>query len=134
MLNRSIRFLAATALSAIALPSFAALNILACEPEWGALAQALGGDKVSVYNATNAFQDPHHVQAKPSLLAKARNADMVICLVMNFDQGGESGRIGEAVEMGQLFVGENGNNQQNRVSTPFDGLKDLPLINDEVLA
>ena len=38
---------------------------VACEPEWGALAQELGGDKVSIYNATNAFQDPHHVQAKP---------------------------------------------------------------------
>jgi zinc/manganese transport system substrate-binding protein len=79
MLNRTIRFLTATTLAALALPSFAAINILACEPEWGALAQALGGDKVSVYNATNAFQDPHRVQAKPSLLAKARNADLVIC-------------------------------------------------------
>ena len=61
------------------LPASAALNILACEPEWGALAQELGGDKVSVYNATNALQDPHHIQAKPSLLARARNADMLVC-------------------------------------------------------
>ncbi|MCX7166063.1 MAG: zinc ABC transporter substrate-binding protein [Rhodocyclales bacterium] len=79
MLNESIKSLLAALLGAFALPSFAALNILACEPEWGALAQELGGDKVSIYNATNAFQDPHHVQAKPSLLARARNADMVVC-------------------------------------------------------
>ncbi|MBE0621573.1 MAG: zinc ABC transporter substrate-binding protein [Burkholderiales bacterium] len=79
MLNRSIKSLLAAALCVFALPSFAALNILACEPEWGALAQELGGDKVSVYNATNAFQDPHHVQAKPSLLVRARNADLVVC-------------------------------------------------------
>ncbi|MCK9380999.1 MAG: zinc ABC transporter substrate-binding protein [Sulfuritalea sp.] len=79
MLNESIRSLLAVALGAFALPAFAALNILACEPEWGALAQELGGDKVSIYNATNAFQDPHHVQAKPSLLARARNADLVVC-------------------------------------------------------
>ncbi len=79
MLNESLKSLLAAALCACALPSFAALNILACEPEWGALASALGGDKVSVYNATNAFQDPHHVQAKPSLLARARNADMLAC-------------------------------------------------------
>jgi zinc/manganese transport system substrate-binding protein len=79
MPNKSIKSLLAVALGACALPSFAALNILACEPEWGALAQELGGDKVSVFNATNAFQDPHHVQAKPSLLARARNADMVVC-------------------------------------------------------
>jgi zinc/manganese transport system substrate-binding protein len=79
MTNTSIKVLLATALGALALPACAALNILACEPEWGALAQELGGDKVSVYNATNAYQDPHHVQAKPSLLARARSADMVVC-------------------------------------------------------
>ena len=79
MLNKSIKSLLLAALAAFAWPAFAAVNILACEPEWGALAQELGGDKVSVYDATNAFQDPHHVQAKPSLLARARNADMVVC-------------------------------------------------------
>jgi len=57
----------------------AALNVLACEPEWGALTQELGGEKVSVYSATNALQDAHHIEARPSLLAKARNADLVIC-------------------------------------------------------
>jgi zinc/manganese transport system substrate-binding protein len=60
-------------------PAFAALNILACEPEWGALAKELGGDKVSIYVATNAMQDPHHIQARPSLMARARNADLVVC-------------------------------------------------------
>ncbi|HEX5538301.1 MAG TPA: zinc ABC transporter substrate-binding protein [Methylophilaceae bacterium] len=57
----------------------AALNVFACEPEWGALAQELGGDKVSVYNATQALQDVHHVQARPSLLAKIRSAQLVVC-------------------------------------------------------
>ena len=79
MRNQSIKSLLALLLGACVLPSFAAVNILACEPEWGALAQELGGDKVRVHNATTAFQDPHHVQARPSLLAKARNADLVVC-------------------------------------------------------
>jgi zinc/manganese transport system substrate-binding protein len=57
----------------------AALNVFACEPEWGALAQELGGDRVSVYVATGALQDPHRVQAKPSLLARARRANLVVC-------------------------------------------------------
>ncbi|MDD5330750.1 MAG: zinc ABC transporter substrate-binding protein [Sulfuricella sp.] len=78
-MNKIIRFFLAGALLLATIPAFAALNILACEPEWGALAQELGGDKVSVYNATNALQDVHHIQAKPSLLARARNADMVVC-------------------------------------------------------
>jgi zinc/manganese transport system substrate-binding protein len=75
----SITSLLVAALAACALPAAATVNILACEPEWGALAQELGGDKVNVYNATNAFQDPHRVQAKPSLLARARNADLAVC-------------------------------------------------------
>ncbi len=61
------------------LPARAAINVLACEPEWGALTQVLGGEKVSVYTATNALQDPHQIQARPSLIARARNADMLVC-------------------------------------------------------
>lgn len=57
----------------------AALRVLACEPEWGALAQELGGNLVDVSVATTALQDPHQIQAKPSLIARARNADLVVC-------------------------------------------------------
>ena len=57
----------------------AALNVFACEPEWGALAQELGGDKVTVFTATNAMQDVHHIEAKPSLVAQLRKADLLVC-------------------------------------------------------
>lgn len=60
-------------------PAHAALRVFACEPEWGALAQELGGPLVDVSVATNALQDPHQIQAKPSLIARARNADLVAC-------------------------------------------------------
>ena len=60
-------------------PALAALNIFACTPEWGALSKELGGDKANIYVATNARQDPHHVEARPSLIARARNADLVVC-------------------------------------------------------
>jgi zinc/manganese transport system substrate-binding protein len=56
----------------------AALNVFATVPEWGALVTELGGDKVNVYTATNALQDPHHVEAKPSLIARARSADLIV--------------------------------------------------------
>jgi len=62
-----------------ATPAAAALNIFACTPEWGALAKEIGGDKVNVYVATNALQDPHHIEARPSLIARARSADLVVC-------------------------------------------------------
>jgi zinc/manganese transport system substrate-binding protein len=70
--------LAAT-LFALSPAAHAALKVLACEPEWGALTQALGGDLVDVTVATSALQDPHQIQAKPSLIARARNADLVVC-------------------------------------------------------
>ena len=66
-------------LVAFALPAQAALKVLACEPEWGALAQELGGPLVDVAVATTALQDPHQIQAKPSLIARARNAELVAC-------------------------------------------------------
>ena len=47
-------------------------------PEWAALTAELGGDKVTIYTATNALQDAHHVEAKPSLIARARSADLVV--------------------------------------------------------
>jgi zinc/manganese transport system substrate-binding protein len=63
----------------LAFPAHAALRVFACEPEWGALAQALGGSLVDVSVATCARLDPHQIQAKPSLIARARNADLVVC-------------------------------------------------------
>ena len=60
-------------------PVFAALNVLACEPEWAALTKELGGDLVNVSSATTGAQDPHHVQARPSLISKARKADLLVC-------------------------------------------------------
>lgn len=74
-----LRSLSVGVLLLTALSAHAGLRVLACEPEWGALARELGGDRVTVYDATNAFQDPHHVQAKPSLLARARRADLLVC-------------------------------------------------------
>ena len=59
-------------------PACAALNVFATLPEWAALTQELGGDDVRIYTATNALQDPHHVEAKPSLIARARAADLVV--------------------------------------------------------
>ncbi|MEJ2274820.1 MAG: zinc ABC transporter substrate-binding protein [Woeseiaceae bacterium] len=57
----------------------AELRIFACEPEWAALAEELGGDLVESYSATTALQDPHYIQARPSLIAQVRRANLVIC-------------------------------------------------------
>jgi zinc/manganese transport system substrate-binding protein len=74
-----VRILFSFLLYAAAAPAFAALNVFACEPEWGALAREIGGDKASVYVASTALQDPHRIEARPSLIARARSADLAIC-------------------------------------------------------
>lgn len=61
------------------LAAHAALNVFACEPEWAALATEIGGDDVRVYAATTAQQDPHRIEARPSLIAQMRRADLVVC-------------------------------------------------------
>ena len=71
----------------LAQPAFAQLKVLACEPEWGALTQELAGDKASVSSATTALQDVHHIEARPSLIARARNADLVVCTGSELEVG-----------------------------------------------
>jgi len=77
MIRKLITTCAALLLCA-AFPAHAELRILATTADWGALATELGGDKVDVYTATNALQDVHQVDAKPSLVARARTADLVV--------------------------------------------------------
>jgi zinc/manganese transport system substrate-binding protein len=77
-MNRLLNAITAMALALVALPAVAALNVFATMPEWAALTAELGGDKVTIYIATNALQDAHHVEAKPSLIARARSADLVV--------------------------------------------------------
>jgi len=74
-----LNYFLASLMLAVGAPTAAALNIFACEPEWGALARELGGDKASIYVATTALQDPHRIEARPSLIARARTADLVVC-------------------------------------------------------
>jgi zinc/manganese transport system substrate-binding protein len=69
------------------LGAHAAVNVLACEPEWAALVKELGGEKVRVSSATNALQDPHRIEARPSLIARTRNADLLVCTGLELEVG-----------------------------------------------
>jgi zinc/manganese transport system substrate-binding protein len=60
-------------------PAAAVVKVFACEPEWAALAREIGGDKIDAYAATHARQDPHHIRARPSLIARIRRVDLVFC-------------------------------------------------------
>ena len=79
--------LAALLLTLCANTAYAQLTIFACEPEWAALARSLAGDAGKVYSATTAQQDPHHIQARPSLIAKVRRADILVCTGAELEVG-----------------------------------------------
>src|SRR3954469_14717098 len=101
-----------------AVTAHAALNVFATVPEWGALAVEIGGDKVKVYTATNALQDPHRVEARPSLIAKARGADLVVA-------------TGAELEVGWLpLVIQQASNPKVRPGTPgyFEAAAQVPLL------
>ncbi len=62
-------------------------RVLTCEPEWAALAGEIGGTLVTVRSATTGLQDPHRIEARPSLIAMIRTADLVICTGMGVEDG-----------------------------------------------
>jgi len=72
---------------AVAAPVTAGVSVFTCEPEWAALVREVGGDLVDVTSATTAQQDPHRIQARPSLIARMRKADLVICTGAGLENG-----------------------------------------------
>ena len=74
-------------LASVAAPTHAALAVFACEPEWAALAGELGDELVTAESATTPQQDPHYIQARPSLIAKVRKADLVVCTGADLEVG-----------------------------------------------
>ena len=83
----STKFLMCLFFSLVASLAHADLRVFATVPEWGALAEALGGDKVKVYTATTGLQDPHRIQARPSLIANARNANLLVATGAGLEAG-----------------------------------------------
>jgi zinc/manganese transport system substrate-binding protein len=75
------------ALILLPLNASAALRVFSCEPEWAALVAELAGDHAEVSTATTAQQDPHYIQARPSLIARMRRADLVVCTGAELEVG-----------------------------------------------
>lgn len=83
-----IKFFSVSALLlAVSATAQAKLNIFACEPEWAALSEELAGTLAKVHKATTAKQDPHRIEARPSLIAKMRRADIVVCAGAELEVG-----------------------------------------------
>ena len=64
-----------------------ALEVFACEPEWASLVTELAGEHADITTATTAFQDPHRLEAKPSLIAAVRQAQLLVCTGADLEIG-----------------------------------------------
>jgi zinc/manganese transport system substrate-binding protein len=63
-----------------------ALEVFACEPEWAALVRVLVPE-ARVVSATHSRQDPHHIEARPALIAQLRRADLAVCTGASLEAG-----------------------------------------------
>lgn len=65
----------------------AALRVVTTHADLAALAQAVGGDRVEVTNLTEPTQDPHFVDARPSLMLALNKADVLILVGLELEVG-----------------------------------------------
>jgi zinc/manganese transport system substrate-binding protein len=63
------------------------LNVITSTTDLAALAQEVGGDRISVDSIARGYQDPHFVEAKPSFLLKLRNADLLVAVGLELEIG-----------------------------------------------
>jgi len=78
-MNSKMKLFLSLVLLLVSKVTVAEVFVFACEPEWAALAKEIGGDKLNVFSATSGRQDPHFIRARPSLIARARRADLLFC-------------------------------------------------------
>ena len=63
------------------------LNVVTSTTDMAALAQEVGGDRISVESIAKGYQDPHFVEAKPSFLLKLRQADLLVTVGLQLEIG-----------------------------------------------
>src|SRR5947208_7698887 len=66
------------AILAFSLSAHAKLNVVVTLPDFGSLAREIGGDKINLVVLAKPTEDPHFVDARPSLRGSLRNANLLI--------------------------------------------------------
>jgi zinc/manganese transport system substrate-binding protein len=65
-------------IATVSTPAYARLNVVATLPWIGSIASELGRDKINVKVLVKPSQDPHYIEAKPSMILATRNADILM--------------------------------------------------------
>ncbi len=85
-MNFAKRFVITTLLALASLSVRADFQVFACEPEWAALVREFMPD-ARFTTATSYLQDPHYIEARPSLIAAMRRADIAVCTGASLEAG-----------------------------------------------
>ncbi|MCX6928035.1 MAG: metal ABC transporter substrate-binding protein [Verrucomicrobia bacterium] len=64
--------------AALCQPVCAKLNVVATTPDLASIAREIGGDRIDITILAKPTEDPHFVDAKPSLIVKLNRADVLI--------------------------------------------------------
>jgi zinc/manganese transport system substrate-binding protein len=94
-------------LSLVAVAHAKKLNVVTATTDLAALAQEVGGDRISVEAIAKGYQDPHFVEAKPSFLLKLRQADLLVVVGLQLEIGWLPPLITQSGN-GRIQVGANG--------------------------
>jgi zinc/manganese transport system substrate-binding protein len=95
-------------LGAVLAAPASAFTVFACEPEWAALTRVLLPE-ARLHVATHAGQDPHHIEARPALIAQLRSADLAVCTGASLEAGWLpvlQQRAGKARDQDVLFASD----------------------------
>jgi zinc/manganese transport system substrate-binding protein len=88
--SRSLLAIALVVIAALAFPLHSQakkLDVVTSTTDMAALAEEVGGDKITVDPIAKGYQDPHFVEAKPSFLLKLRHADLLIVVGLQLEIG-----------------------------------------------
>lgn len=75
------------ALTLFTSPAHAAVKVVATLPWIGSLAKEIGKDKVDVTTLVKISQDPHSIEARPSMIAATRRADILMYNGLDLEVG-----------------------------------------------
>jgi len=104
-----------------AAPAFAGVNVVATLPWIGSLAKEIGKDKVTVTTLVKPTQDPHMVDAKPSMLMAGRKADILMYNGLDLEVG-YLPIILESSKNPRIVPGKPGNFDCSRFVRPIEQL------------
>lgn len=84
---KTLAILATVAALLGAAPAAAKLRVVTSHADLAALTLAVGGDRVEVTNLTLPTQDPHFVDARPSLMLSLNRADLLVVVGLELEVG-----------------------------------------------